>query len=538
MNTDAHEVLPSRGSALSLHSCMPKPLTLAAIDAGSNAIRAIIAHATGPSELTVVASERVPVRLGRETFTSGTLPTQTVEDATLAFSRFRKLFDEHGVSVYRAVATSALRSASNQEELLERLFREVGIELEVIDGEEEGRLVRKAVLARFPSKKPPRAIVDLGGGSLEIMQLQGDSWSGQSLKIGTVRLLETFGLKGAISDDELRMIRRFIRSSLRSNVPEAMRQSGIVEAAGCGGNTECLARLFGSEGDDNMQVLPLASLREALPELVSADIKTRMDKYGVRKDRAEVMGVAAIVLATLGKELDLERFVIPDVGIRDGVLLDLAESSVGKLVHSDEAPAIASARMFAARIGHNIKHGEHVRMIAQRLFIELASLHNLPKQSSTILQLAALLHDVGEVVHRKSHHKHSEYLIIQGRIPGLDNPARQMVAALARAHRKSLPTRKHETFASLEKRQQDQVMKMAVLLRLANTLDIGHRQNVVAIASEIKDKKIILSVSVDRGGGPSSEALDARSDDFETVFGRKLSLSFAEVSGSGKRHTS
>jgi exopolyphosphatase/guanosine-5'-triphosphate,3'-diphosphate pyrophosphatase len=262
-----------------------------------------------------------------------------------------------------------------------------------------------------------------------------------------------------------------------------------------------------------------------------------MEAYEVRKDRAEVMGVAAIVLAALGKELGLEAYEVPNVGIREGVLLDLAESSVGKLTRSSEAPTIAAARAFALRVGHNIAHGEQVRMIAQRLFHALQPVHKLPTRCSTMLQLAALLHDVGEVVHRKSHHKHSEYLIMQGRIPGLSPSMRQMVAATARAHRKSLPSeRKHELFAELDDKRRERVLKMATLLRLADTLDSNRRSEVVALEADIRNKKVIITVSARAPIHPHEISLQNRCKDFEEVFERKLVIETRIVSDAAREH--
>ncbi|KAB2893016.1 MAG: hypothetical protein F9K40_17480, partial [Kofleriaceae bacterium] len=185
---------------------------LGAIDAGSNAIRMVVAELS-PAGLVRVEAERVPVRLGHDVFTRGDLDTNTIEDAIAAFTHFREVFDKHGVTVYRAVATSAVRSAENRELLCHRLHHEAGIELDVIDGDEEARLVRKAVVSAFGSTVPPRCVIDLGGGSLEINLRDGSgaatSWRGYSMPIGTVRLVETFGLHGAIGEAEAGMVRRY-----------------------------------------------------------------------------------------------------------------------------------------------------------------------------------------------------------------------------------------------------------------------------------------------------------------------------------------
>jgi len=174
----------------------PERTTLGAIDAGSNAIRMVVAE-LGPSELIRIEAERMPVRLGHGAFTRGELDDAVIDQAVAAFVHFRERFDHHGVTIYRAVGTSAVRNASNRDVLLHRLYHEAGIELEVIDGEEEARLVRKSVVHSLgPTGTPPRAILDLGGGSLEVNLRYGTGWRGYSLPVGTVRLMETVWRRG------------------------------------------------------------------------------------------------------------------------------------------------------------------------------------------------------------------------------------------------------------------------------------------------------------------------------------------------------
>ncbi|MCP4447145.1 MAG: Ppx/GppA family phosphatase [Myxococcales bacterium] len=514
---------------------MSEPIKLAAIDAGSNAIRILIVEAS-TEKRTCLAAERVSVRLGQGTFATGALADDMIDRAVQAFVRFRALFDEHEVSVYRAVATSAVRCATNRERLIDRIFQDANIDLEVIDGAEEGRLVRKAVLAQFGTRKHPDAIFDLGGGSLEVMRRSNGAWLSGSTRIGTVRLLETFGLKGIISDDERKMVQRFLKSTLRSGFVEELRAEGIRRASCCGGNAECLVKLFGQQERSGMGYISLDDLRKAATEIAELDVKQRMAAYKVRKDRAEVMGVASIVLSVVGKELGLEGFTAPGVGIRDGVVLDLAEAQVGKLRSATGAPSIASARSFAARLGHNVNHGEQVRVISNQLFEELTDVHKLPQPCATVLQLAALLHDVGEVVHRRSHHKHSEYLILHGRIPGLESPQRELVAATARGHRKSLPgRRKHKVFANLDAKQQGHVLKMSALLRLADTLDSSPGQQVVGLAIETSADEIVLVIFSTGNVEVPAEAIETRQLDFMEVFGRRLVFRYQGVAASASK---
>jgi exopolyphosphatase/guanosine-5'-triphosphate,3'-diphosphate pyrophosphatase len=367
-------------------------------------------------------------------------------------------------------------------------------------------------------------IVDLGGGSLEITRQTPSGWKPVSMEIGTVRMLETFGLSGAISEDEARLIRRFVNSQLRANLPGDI-GDGTSSAVACGGNAEALTSLFGGVSKRGVPQLKRSQLEGALPKILTADVKRRMKSLGVKRDRAEVIGIASIVFAEVAEFLGLKRYEVPGVGIREGVLLDLAEATVGALDSGEDPVAVASARVYAARLRHNTAHGEQVRRIAKLLFDELRPIHELEPELSSVLQVAALLHDIGEVVHRQSHHKHSEYLILHGRIPGLESPEREIAAAVARAHRKSEPTEaKHQIYSQLSEEQRDEVRKLSAILRIADGLDADHRQRILAIRASQNKNAVTLHITADQPGTELLSGSSRKKQAFESAFGRQLEL--------------
>jgi exopolyphosphatase/guanosine-5'-triphosphate,3'-diphosphate pyrophosphatase len=506
---------------------------LGAIDAGSNAIRMVVAE-LAPDQLMRIEAERVPVRLGHDVFTRGDLDTDTVEQAVAAFVHFREVFDRHGVTIYRAVATSAVRSAANRELLVHRLYHEAGIQLDVIDGDEEARLVRKAVVHAFgsPSSGPtPRCVLDLGGGSLEINLRDGGAgagttWPAYSLPIGTVRLVEPFGLQGAIGDAEAGMVRRYTATLMQSVLPASPR-ADLAVAACCGGNAEALARMIG-DGHPTQPSFELAALERALPDILGADIESRMQKFGVRRDRAEVVGVAALLVATVGRQLGIQRFIAPGVGIREALLLELAEAAAQERSRAESAQdkaLITAARTFARRVDHDTTHGEQVRVLSRSLFAQLRDVHQLPDECGVLLEVAALLHDVGEVVHTRGHHKHSEYMIRYGRIPGLDGDERDMVALLARCHRKSVTdVRKLLADADLSKERRTQLRKLTAILRLADGLDSGHRQRIEHVVASRAGQNIVLDLVTRDGPSADDAHLLRKADMFQEELGHQVQI--------------
>jgi exopolyphosphatase / guanosine-5'-triphosphate,3'-diphosphate pyrophosphatase len=484
---------------------------LGAIDAGSNAIRVVIAE-LAPTELLRVEAERSPVRLGHNAFTHGGLDAATIDQAVAAFVQFRQRFDHHGVSLYRAVATSAVRNATNRDVLLHRIYHEAGIELDVIEGEEEARLVRKAVVQTLgPQANHVRAILDLGGGSLEVNIRQGSAWRGHSLPVGTVRLLETFGLDGAIGDTEAGMVRRYTATLMQT----ITRSNGADIAAITGGNAEALAKIIVPNAS-GVPAFDLSDLEKALPDIVKSSVPERMDKLGVKKDRAEVIGIAALVFATAARQLGFSKLIAPGVGVREGVLMELAETArevQAKAEGAHDKALLTAARSFANRVDHDTTHGEHVRLLARALFHQLRDVHGIPDDRGVLLEVAALLHDVGEVVNQRGHHKHSEYMIRWGRIPGLDDTGRELVALMARCHRKDSARAKEIINSSqLPKDQRAQARKLTALLRLADSLDSDHRSRVEQVVCTRMGESIVLDLVVRDGPSRDDTRLLRKSD--------------------------
>jgi exopolyphosphatase / guanosine-5'-triphosphate,3'-diphosphate pyrophosphatase len=472
------------------------PLLIAALDAGSNAIRAVVARAASATEIRELASVRWPVRLGHGAFTRKQLDPRTMTRAVEVFWKFRNLLDRYDVGEYYAVATSAVREAANRDALISRVRREASVELVAIDAREEGRLARVAVFSAATSQFAPRAIVDLGGGSLEISFLRGRKVvQDLALPLGSVRLMETFDLAGSFTPNAFARLRRHITSVLKSH-GRAAQPPGRRAVVACGGNAEALARLAPGQRVAGFNTINLARLDERLWEIVRLDVEDRMAAFGVRRDRAEVIGVAAVVLAALGEWLGASHLVVPAVGVREGILHDLAAAHFGPASANDErAEGLRQqARRFAARMHSDAAHCEQVRRLAAQLFDQLAPLHGLPPGQRVSLELSALLHDAGRVVNARAHHKHGEYLVRHADIPGLGKHQQAMVACLVRYHGKATPEPHHRLYRSLAPGERVRVRQLAALLQIAVALDSGDTQAVRRIEARIQKKDVRLRI--------------------------------------------
>jgi exopolyphosphatase / guanosine-5'-triphosphate,3'-diphosphate pyrophosphatase len=502
---------------------MPEPVHIAAIDAGSNAVRLSISRAYSALDVEPLVNERFPLRLGEGVFVRHRFSEELLKKGVKAFVHLKEIMDEYGVTKYRAVATSASREARNGSTLVRRVKQATGIRLEIISAKAESRLGREAAIAALGPESPPNCVVDLGGGSLEINILREQSiLQSAQLPIGTVRLMSTLGIPGIIRPAQGEQVRRYVRALLESRLPNRPNLADQLAVA-LGGNAETLSNVAPGPRREGLPTLDVSLLRERLPDILERDLRERMKAYGVRRDRADVMGIAAIIFVVLGRYLNIRQFLIPTVGIREGIIQEIARDAFSrKEPHRYSAEArqlVASTRSFARRLEYDLRHAEHVREICLMLFDHLQPLHHLPPQARVQLEAGALLHDIGHRVSHRGHHKHGEYLALNGDIPALDGRDRNIVAAVVRYHnRKSTPDNDHPAYSALNNTDKRIVRRLAAILRIAEGLDHSHRQRIQNLKSSFQRGAVTLQLRVRGDAAEDIRDAERSSDLFEKEF--------------------
>jgi exopolyphosphatase / guanosine-5'-triphosphate,3'-diphosphate pyrophosphatase len=499
------------------------PVQLAAIDAGSNAIRLVVARATSPHHIQILDSERAAVRLGHNAFTRRLLDDETISRAARVFREFRSRMDHHHVSAYRAVATAAAREVRNHRELIERIRRKSGLEVEIIGSAEEARLVCSAVHWALGERVRPRLIFDLGGGSLEMNFFQRGVLDHRiALPLGTIRVMETYRIQGAISEDVAGRLRHHVLSLLKSAMPSPppLKRSIVVA---CGGNAEALVRFAPAPNFGRTPAINVRLLRDQTWRLLNLDVPGRMRQFHIREDRAEVIGIAAIIISTVAKWLGLRTMLVPGVGVREGILLDLVAQQYSVPISEEEqgqaAELVAGARWFARKLGTNLQHAEQVSRLALSLFDQLRPLHEMAPDLRLVLEIAALLHDAGHFINHKAHHRHGEYLIRNSEIPGLRGWRQDMVAALVRYHNcKSEPQLEHPSYAALDGQKRRQTRVLSVLLRIAEKLESDHAEGIQGVDVQIAGRRAIFVIRASDGTRLDIAGLERKAALFEKEF--------------------
>jgi exopolyphosphatase / guanosine-5'-triphosphate,3'-diphosphate pyrophosphatase len=477
----------------------PFPLRVASIDVGSNAMRVLCAEFSAPATYRLLAEERVPVRLGHDVFLTGRLAEEVQVSAIAALRAFRTRIEAFDITHARAVATSAVREASNGERFVERVAEEAGVQLEVITGSEEARLVHVAVRSRIPMSGGRWIMVDLGGGSVEVSLAdeRGIHWS-ESHTMGSVRLLEELSIAGG-EPGRFRELLEEYTATLR--IPSTTGEWTLLGLIATGGNIETLARLAGcTASPEGVSVLEVSALREVIGTLAKLSYRQRVEQLGLREDRADVILPAAMVYERVSTLASAERIHVPHIGVKEGVLLDLVDTVTRPRRHGDRISedAYAGALALGRRYLFDEEHGAQVSRLAGELFDQLSSLHGMSDDDRRILCVAAALHDVGVFISAKKHHKHSHYVLANSELPGFTPREIQMVAVTARYHRKGVPAPHHSEFMALTEEERVRVVRLASLLRIAAALDKEHRQRVQSLRIRRRGSTVDLEL---RGSG-------------------------------------
>ncbi len=457
---------------------------VAFLDVGTYAIRLLLVRLNPNQSYTILSELREPVRLGGNEFASNALEPAAMDRAVLVCARFAAMARKNGAREIVAVATSATREAENQREFLRRLRAEVGIEVRVISGREEARLIYLGVSRGVHLDGKTGLFIDVGGGSTEIsVGDERDFRYLDSLKLGTIRLTQMFQLdqpRRPISAARYRLVCNYVRSAAVRTIQQ-LKQHPFDVTIGTAGAVRNLAGVAsqraGRASNGNELVLTRSELDDVAHLLRAAPLAERRKIPGLNPERADVIVAGAAILEVLMAELGIKQLTTSRLGLRDGLLVNYL---IRSRQHSDPVYELSARRrsvlLLGRRCGFDEKHAHAVARLALSLFdcAKQLGLHRFGDSERELLEYAALLHDIGVFLSFVNHQAHTYYLIRHADLIGFDQMEIAVIAALARYHRKGRPRADHPEFAELDKRSQAVVSRLSVLLRLAERLERSH----------------------------------------------------------------
>ena len=477
------------------------PETIAAVDVGTNSLHLVVARTTDGDRFEVLTREKEMVRLGSGSTDMKELAPDAIDRAVEALGRFRKIADSHGAPM-RAVATSAVREADNRKDLLRRARKEAGVEIEVVSGVEEARLIHLGVLQALELYDRRLVLCDIGGGSTELLIGEhGEALASVSFKLGAVRLTNRFFVAEGLHPSAVDSCRRHIQGVLAS-FDRAIEEHGFDVAVGSSGTIEQVFRLArGLAGDDPLRTLNAAVLtRKQVTAVTEVLIEARAagttsELADLDPKRADIILAGALVLEGVVKRFGIKEMVLSEYALREGVFLDtIARRRGGSLPHLRDVARRSAIDLMQA-CDEDPVHSEHVSRIALELFDATAGRHGLGADARALLEAGALLANVGLVISHGKHHKHSYYLIRNSdRLVGFTDQEIEIVAQIARYHRKSAPKASHVEWAALDDDDQRTVVVSAAVLRIAIGLDRSHQQLVTGVHVHERDGTLVVSM--------------------------------------------
>jgi len=464
-------------------------MRIAAIDIGTNSIHMIVVQIRPDLSFEVVDREKEMVRLGAGGLDGRSLTPTAMTAALQTLAKFRRLADSHKVDEIVAAATSAVREADNGGDFIAEVARRTGINVRVISGNDEARLIHMAAVYGVHMGGSPAVVIDIGGGSVEVtLGTASHLTHARSFKVGVIRLTERFVRTDPLSSrDERRLVKHinkeigeYLDGIADRRFDRVIGTSGTILSLGALALSE--EGLADPEAVRNRRV-SAKSIRRTRKRLIGVDLEARLQMDGLDPRRADIAVAGSVLLDTILRRLGAADLTLCDLALREGLVLDYIHRNTATIRKVERYPDVRrrSVIELGERCGYNAAHARHVAALALSVFDQTRAVHRLGDQEREWLEYGALLHDAGVHISYERHHRHSYYLIKNGELRGFDPQEIEIIALLARYHRQATPKKVHEGYGMLKGGLRRTVRTLAAMLRLAEGLDRSHSQVVTSI---------------------------------------------------------
>ena len=517
---------------------------IAAIDLGTNSFHAVLVDIYPDGSFRTIDKLKEMVILAEKGMEHH-LSEDAMERGLEALKRIKFLCDSQEVEQILAYATSAIREADNGGDFIQRMIDEVGIKARAISGKTEAELIGTAIRHSIALDEEMVLMVDIGGGSVEFIVGNRDEFEYvTSLKLGVARMAAQFVNNDPITKQEKAALREHFKKEL-APVAEILWKHPVKTIIGSSGTMENIAAMIADRNSLsatrslNELVFTSSEFNSFYKDFIKLDAKKRAKEKALEEKRIDIINPGMVLLKFLIKEFNIQDIRISEAALRDGMILDYINSHKGKpgleLVADFPDPRRRSVYELLRKCHWHEQHSTHVGNMALQLFDVLKNDLKLKEADRELLEYACLLHDIGYHISHRKHHKHALYLIRNSDLRGFREDEINLMANVARYHRRSTPHKRHPEYKELEKPLRKKVKKLSAILRVADGLDRSHYQNVRQLEVINKEEKILLYITTE--GDPELEIWGAmrKSKLFEKVTGKKLEIYSVEkkINGEG-----
>ena len=511
------------------------PWPVAVIDVGTTSLRMQVAEILPDGSIRRLESFSQAVSLGKDSFMSGEIKRETIEDCVHVLRIYRERLQEYGITdsrQIRVIATSAVKEARNRLAFQDRIYIATGFEIEPLDESELHRVTYLGMLPLIeanPLLSGISVICEVSGGSTETLILkQNDVLFSQTHRLGSLRLrkrVESYDttdshalslLKGQIDRRVSRMMENFGKLAPAFYMPpDAM--------IALGGDIRFAAKEIQSKAvGDRLFEVDLEKLQEFTSGILSRPVSQLATQYHFSLTDAGTLGPALLAYCSIAKRLGLSSFYVAEFNLRDGLVQELAGR--GRWNLSVQNQISRSAIQLGRRFQFDEAHAVKVAQMSCALFEQLQELHGLDDRFLGILEMAALLHEIGLFVNVRSYHKHSLYLIRNSEFFGIGDRDVELVSLVARYHRRAAPQPSHLYYSQLTRADRVAVAKLAAILRIAKALDATRSQAVEEIQCDVVASEVSIQATTDKDVSVEQLELKSNRSLFRSIFGLRVTL--------------
>ena len=519
----------------------PNGRVVSFIDIGTNSVRLLVVRLNPNHSYSILSRQKQQVRLGEGEFEEEEILPEAAERLIIVCKQLTELARTFKTDEFVAVATSAMREAANQQEILHLLRQEARLDVRIISGHEEARLIYLGVSRGIHLGNRLAFFIDIGGGSTEIaIGGEGNYQYLESFKLGAIRLSNLY-LSGTItapvSHSQYRKVQQHIKDAIIHSVRKVQDQKFDL-AVGSSGTvinlSEIAQKTLHQNGNSGESVLTYKDLRKVIDLLCSVPLEQRRKIPGMNPERADIIIPGAAILDTFMKELALDAITVTGRGLQDGLLVDYCSRMDAFPLLGELSPRQRSVLQLGRSCGINEVHARTVTSLVLELFDSARELklHPFGDRERELLEYATFLHDIGSFISYTNHHAHSYYIIKNSELLGFDQKEISFIANIARFHRKKTPRKKDPEVLELDSHEWNTLGILTTFIRLGESLDRSHTALVQHVRFSSVDKNSVILEVITRGDCQLEIwGVEAEKKAFEKIFGKELLLKRIQTSG-------
>ena len=504
------------------------------IEIGSTGVRLLVAEVTSDGKQNVLDRAEMPLPIGKDVFTSGTISQETSNQLVQILKRYKEQLGGWGISTDQTAcfASIAFRDAKNCDPIMDRVLVQTGFRIRIIDGIEENRLMYLAVADCIKDqpvdfKNDDTVILVVGGSTTEMMMISDGKMAGvHSLKIGTVRIDHHMGLSDD-SHNNYENANHYIQESInntKGSLESELNLEQVKQFIAVGQDVTLAAINKGRPISTFLWEIKKEDFESFVMEIQEYTVDECRARFKIPYHEAETLQLGLLIYNQFLQLTKAQTIIVPETNIRNGYILSKTSLQNDELQKEFDMQITASARNLLRKYHGDENHAECVRMIATRLYDLMKNEIALDEHAKTLLETAAILHDIGVFIRYDNHNIHGSYIVQNSEIFGLNRTDKTIVSEITKYHKGSIMPQDSETFLMLPRTSRMMILKLTAILRIADALDRGHIQKFTDFTMSIEQNSLIIHTKKEINTVLEKIALSEKAGMFESVFGYNVIL--------------